>query len=137
MHLIMSNVFASGKSRMRSSVQDETDTAGRESRGIQSIEVGSQLLVALAHIGRPAPLRDLAREAGMNGAKAHPYLVSFVKVGLMRQDAASGHYALGPLALQLGLISLQQADPVRLAAAELPGLAQAIGHTVGVAIWGN
>lgn len=122
---------------MSSSVQDESDAAARESRGIQSIEVGSQLLVALAHIGRPAPLRDLAREAGMNGAKAHPYLVSFVKVGLMRQDAASGHYALGPLALQLGLISLQQADPVRLAAAELPGLAQAIGHTVGVAIWGN
>lgn len=116
---------------------DESDGSPRESRGIQSIEVGGQLLLALAHLGRPAPLKDLAREAGMNAAKAHPYLVSFGKLGLIQQDPATGFYGLGPLALQLGLISLQQVDPIRLATAELPRLAQAIGHTVGVAIWGN
>jgi len=122
---------------MSSSMADENEGGARESRGIQSIEVGGQLLLALAHLGRPAPLKDLAREAGMNGAKAHPYLVSFGKLGLIQQDPATGFYGLGPLALQLGLISLQQVDPIRLATAELPKLAQAIGHTVGVAIWGN
>ena len=106
-------------------------------RGIQSIEVGGQLLLALAHLGRPMPLKDLAREAGMNGAKAHPYLVSLGKLGLIQQDPATGYYGLGPLALQLGLISLQQVDPIRLATAELPRLAQAVGHTVGIATWGN
>lgn len=111
--------------------------AMRESRGIQSIEVGGQLLLALVHLGRPAALKDLAREAGMSGAKAHPYLVSFGKLGLIQQDPASGHYGLGPLALQLGLISLQQVDPIALASAELPQLVQAVGQTVGVAIWGN
>ena len=115
----------------------ENDPAARESRGIQSIEVGGQLLLALAHLGRPMALKDLAREAGMSAAKAHPYLVSFGKLGLIRQDPATGYYGLGPLALQLGLIGLQQVDPIRLASAELPRLAQAIGHTVGVAIWGN
>ncbi|MBI5275758.1 MAG: IclR family transcriptional regulator [Burkholderiales bacterium] len=108
-----------------------------ESRGIQSIEVGGTLLLALAHLGRPAPLKDLAREAGMVPAKAHPYLVSFGKIGLIQQDPGTGYYGLGPLALQLGLISLQQVDPIRLATADLPRLAQAVGHTVGVAIWGN
>src|SRR5688500_10073378 len=122
---------------MTSSVPPENDNATRESRGIQSIEVGGQLLLALAHLGRAVPLKDLAREAGMNGAKAHPYLVSFGKLGLIQQDPATGYYGLGPLALQLGLISLQQVDPIRLATAELPRLAQAIGHTVGVATWGN
>jgi DNA-binding IclR family transcriptional regulator len=116
---------------------EENEASARESRGIQSIEVGGQLLLALAHLGRPAPLKDLAREAGMNAAKAHPYLVSFGKLGLIQQDPGSGFYGLGPLALQLGLISLQQVDPIRLATAELPRLAQAVGHTVGVAIWGN
>jgi DNA-binding IclR family transcriptional regulator len=111
--------------------------AAKASRGIQSIEVGSQLLHALVHLGRPTSLTELAREAGMTPAKAHPYLVSFGKVGLIQQDGATGHYGLGPLALQAGLISLQQSDPVRLAAAELPRLAQSIGHTVGIAIWGN
>lgn len=116
---------------------EEEDGPARESRGIQSIEVGGQLLLALAHLGRPTPLKDLAREAGMIGAKAHPYLVSFGKLGLIQQDPATGHYGLGPLALQLGLISLQQVDPIRLASAELPHLVQAVGQTVGVAIWGN
>lgn len=111
--------------------------AARAPRGIQSIEVGSRLLLALVHLGRPAPLKDLAAEAGMSPAKAHPYLVSYGKVGLIVQDDATGHYGLGPLALQVGLISLQQVDPIRLASAELPRLAREIGQTVGVAIWGN
>ena len=54
-----------------------------EQRGIQSIEVGGQLLRALAHAGRPLPLKDLAAAAGMAAARAHPYLVSFGKLGLI------------------------------------------------------
>jgi DNA-binding IclR family transcriptional regulator len=107
-----------------------------EQRGIQSIEVGGRLLLALAGHGRPMALKDLALAADMAPAKAHPYLVSFGKLGLIAQDSASGHYGLGPLAMQLGLISLQQFDPVRLATARLPGLAQAIGQTVGITVWG-
>jgi DNA-binding IclR family transcriptional regulator len=95
------------------------------------------LLVALAHDGRPMALKDLARASGMVPAKAHPYLVSFGKLGLVVQDGASGRYGLGPLAMQLGLISLQQSDPLRLATARLPELALAIGHTVAIAVWGT
>ena len=108
-----------------------------EQRGIQSIEVGGQLLLALAHQGRPMPLKDLAQAAGMAAAKAHPYLVSFGKIGLVEQDRASGRYGLGPLALQLGLMSLQQADPVRLATPVIEDLAQQTGHTVALAVWGT
>ncbi len=113
------------------------ETEGRTSRGIQSVEVGGQLLKALAHTGRALALKDLAREADMTPAKAHPYLVSFGKLGLIEQDPVSGHYGLGPLAMQLGLISLQQVDPVRLATAELPALAQRVGCTVSAAVWGG
>ena len=115
------------------SVADETS---RTSRGIQSIEVGGKLLKVLAQTGRQMALKDLARDAGMAAAKAHPYLVSFGKLGLIERDALSGHYGLGPLAVQLGLISLQQVDPVRLAIAELPPLALAAGCTVSAAVWG-
>jgi len=73
----------------------------------------------------------------MSPAKAHPYLVSFGKLGLIEQTSASGHYGLGALAMQLGLISLQQFDPVRLATPRLPELARALGHTVALAVWGN
>jgi DNA-binding IclR family transcriptional regulator len=106
-------------------------------RGIQSIEVGGRLLQALARQGRPMALKDLAAAADMAPAKAHPYLVSFGKLGLIAQDEASGRYGLGPLALQIGLISLQQVDPLRLATEQLAQLAREIGQTVGITVWGE
>ncbi len=106
-------------------------------RGIQSIEVGGALLRALAHQGRPLALKDLAQEAGMAPAKAHAYLVSFGKLGLVEQDAASGRYGLGPLAMQLGLISLQALDPLALATPVIEALAASTGHTLAIAVWGN
>lgn len=109
----------------------------RAPRGIQSVEVGGQLLQVLARTGQRMPLKDLAAAAGMAPAKAHPYLVSLGKLALVEQDAASGHYGLGTLAVQLGLIGLQRADPLRLAIAQLPALAQVLGHTVAVSIWGD
>lgn len=113
------------------------EPVARGQRGIQSIEVGGQLLRALAHRGQPMALKDLAREAGMSAAKAHPYLVSFGKLGLIGQDGASGRYGLGPLAMQLGLISLQQFDPVRLATPVIAELARTLNLTVAIAVWGN
>ena len=76
-------------------------------RGIQSIEVGGALLQALVDAGASLPLRELAQRAGMSSAKAHPYLVSYGKLRLIEQDPITGHYGLGPFALQLGLVSLQ------------------------------
>jgi DNA-binding IclR family transcriptional regulator len=110
--------------------------SAKTSRGIQSVEVGGQLLKALTRSGQAMALKDLAQAAGMTAARAHPYLVSFGKLGLIEQDPDSGHYGLGSLARQLGLISLQQVDPVRLCIAELPALAQEIGCTVSAAVWG-
>ncbi len=113
------------------------DRIDRTQRGIQSIEVGGQVLTALAHHGRPMALKDLARAAGMAPAKAHPYLVSYARIGLIEQDPQTGLYFLGPLALQLGLISLQQANPVQVATPVIGELAPRIGHTVALAVWGT
>lgn len=106
-------------------------------RGIQSVEVGGQLLIALARHGGAMMLRDLAKAAGMSPAKAHPYLVSYARLGLVEQDPVSARYDLGPLALELGLTCLQRLDPVRIANAEISELATRTGHTVALAIWGN
>jgi DNA-binding IclR family transcriptional regulator len=109
----------------------------KERRGIQSVEVGGQLLVALVEEGAPMLLRDLAQKAGMTSAKAHPYLVSFSNIGLIQQDPVSGRYELGPFALQMGLISLQLLDPVKIAIPEIAALSGNIGHTVALAVLGS
>jgi DNA-binding IclR family transcriptional regulator len=106
-------------------------------RGIQSIEVGGALLQALVAAGTPLPLRELARRAGMSSAKAHPYLVSYGKLGLIEQDPVTGHYGLGPFALQLGLVSLQLLSPVRMAIPAITALGEAIDHTVAIAVLGS
>ena len=105
-------------------------------RGIQSIEIGSALLLQLARHVRPVALKDLAKAAGMTAGKAHPYMVSFLKVGFVTQTDA-GHYELGPLALQLGLTRLQRMDPVREASQLIEALANETGQSVAVAVWGN
>jgi hypothetical protein len=77
-------------------------------RGGPSREVGGQLLQVLTDADGPMMLRDLAGSAGMSAAKAHPYLVSFMQLGLIEQDRATGRYELGPLALQMGLASMRR-----------------------------
>lgn len=109
----------------------------KERRGIQSVEVGGQLLTALVEEGAPMLLRDLAQKAGMTSAKAHPYLVSFGNIGLIQQDPVSGRYELGPFALQMGLISLQLLDPVKIAIPEIAALSSEIGHAVALAVLGS
>jgi DNA-binding IclR family transcriptional regulator len=117
--------------------QTETPAAPKARRGIQSIEVGGQLLLALLESGKPMTLRDLSRAASMVPAKAHPYLVSFGNLGLVKQDPHTGEYLLGPLALQLGLVALHGLDPVNEALAEAGQLAATLGQAVAIAVWGN
>jgi DNA-binding IclR family transcriptional regulator len=114
---------------------EEKDDDSRQ--GIQSIEVGVPLLRVLADHGAPMMLRDLAKAAGMPAAKAHRYLVSFARTGLVSQDGASGRYDLGHFALDLGLASLARLDAVRVATPLLDELAERTGETVALAVWGN
>lgn len=106
-------------------------------QGIQSIEVGGRLLTALAGAQGPQMLRDLAKDAGMPAAKAHRYLVSFSRMGLVEQSFETGLYDLGPFALQLGLSALGRLEPVSVAASALPELARQTGQTVALAIWAD
>ncbi|NML42789.1 IclR family transcriptional regulator [Ramlibacter sp. G-1-2-2] len=109
----------------------------KERAGIQSVEVGFGLLQALGEAPGPLMLRDLARAANMSAAKAHRYLVSFQRLQLVVQDAASTRYDLGPAALKLGLASLSRLDAVKLARERVARLMEEIGHTLALAVWGN
>ncbi len=110
---------------------------GKGRRGIQSIEVGGQLLMALGAHGRPMPLRELALAANMLPGKAHPYLVSYSKLGMVAQEPSTGYYWLGPTAIQLGLVSLRMLNPVREAGPFADALARETGHSVALSVWSN
>ncbi|MGV3728911.1 IclR family transcriptional regulator [Hydrogenophaga sp.] len=105
--------------------------------GIQSVEVGFELLEALSQAPGALMLRDLAAAAGMSAAKAHRYLVSFQRMGLVVQDPVSTRYDLGPAALRIGLASLSRIDAVKLARERIDNLLLETGHTLAIAVWGN
>jgi DNA-binding IclR family transcriptional regulator len=109
----------------------------KQRRGIQSVEIASTLLSALASNSRPMTLGDIAKAAGMTAGKAHPYMVSFSNVGFVSQDNTSGKYELGPLALHLGLSKLRQLNPIREAAQAVSELASSAEQTVALSVWGN
>lgn len=108
----------------------------KERQGIQSVELGMHLLKVLASYGRPMKLRDLSAAAEMAPAKAHRYLVSFMRMGLVDQDNTT-RYRLGDFALELGLSALRSLDPVALAEPFLLDLCDEIHETVALAVWGG
>jgi len=109
----------------------------RERQGIQSIEVGSALLEVLALAQGPLNLRDLSREAGMSPSKAHRYLVSLLRTGLVLQDPATNRYDVGFLSLKLGLTAMSRIDLVRFGTEAARWLNQELDATVLLCVWGN
>ena len=125
------------RARPQPGEEAQDHAAPRRQRGIQSIEVGMRVLQALTEQRRALPLKDLARLADMPPAKAHPYLVSFMATGLVKQHPLTGHYELGPAALQMGLAALQQLDPLTEASQEAAQLAARSDLSIALAVWGQ
>ncbi|GGX21203.1 IclR family transcriptional regulator [Pigmentiphaga litoralis] len=114
----------------------DTSSDLRGAGGVQALETGLSVLDAFAGFVRPAMLKDIAHAAAMHPAKAHRYLVSFIKFGYVEQDA-HGRYSLGRNALRMGLAGLAQVDAIRLVTPLLDELSVTVGETVLAAVWGN
>jgi len=123
---------AAGKGAGRS----ETADGGKTQRGIQSVEVGGRVLLALAQARSPLALSDLAAAAQIAPGQAHAYLVSLSRLGLIKRDELSGRYEPGPLSLRLGLLHLENQPAFRAAVPRVAALAEAIGFSVAICIAG-
>lgn len=108
-----------------------------ERRGIQSIEVGFALIRELSNAQGKLPLKVLATKADMSPSKAHLYLVSFIRLGLVVQDPVTARYGLGPAAIQLGIAAINQLNVVDIAHNHLEAFLESTGASVSLSIWGN
>ncbi|MFC3215417.1 helix-turn-helix domain-containing protein [Novosphingobium panipatense] len=83
-------------------------------KSIQSVEIGARVLLSLLKTDPGGSfLRDVAYHSGLSRSQAHRYLLAFVNAGMVEQDASSGRYSLGTLAVRLGLGAIATLDPVR------------------------
>ena len=108
-----------------------------ESTGVQSVEVGLALIKPLIGAGRPLPLKTIAEAAGLAPPKAHRYLVSLIRAGLIERVSGSRYYVLGPLAVELGLAALGMVDQDGTARQAVTDLALQTGVTCCTAAWVN
>jgi DNA-binding IclR family transcriptional regulator len=115
----------------------DTEQAGDVRQGIQSVENAMTVLLALEHGGGPMTLTQVAEGSGMQPSKAHRYLVSLSRVGLVSQSPRSGRYDLGPSMRRLGAEALRRMDEVGLASEYLSGLRDRTGNAVGLFVWGE
>jgi DNA-binding IclR family transcriptional regulator len=106
-------------------------------RGIQSLETGLAVLYALAECEGPSALSVLAKRVGMPPSQMHRYLASLVIAGMVKQNADSGHYDLGPGAMRLGLAAFSRLDIFHEADRVFSTLARETGKTSLLAIWGD
>jgi DNA-binding IclR family transcriptional regulator len=105
--------------------------------GIKSIEVGSRLLSALTAARHGLPLRDLAKSAAMSPSKAHRYLSSFTRTGLVEQDPTTRIYRLGPFAFAMGLAAIGSSDQLNDAINTQIQLRDELDETVVLTVWGT
>jgi DNA-binding IclR family transcriptional regulator len=105
--------------------------------GVQSLEIGIGLLRAMVDGQRSMMLKDIAAAAGMPASKAHRYLVSLIRAGLVEQDPMTSRYDLGSFALNIGLVALDRLDRVRLGLNAIAELRDEINQTTALAVWGD
>lgn len=103
--------------------------------GVQSLEVGMSILRAMVTGKRSMMLKDIAQAADMPPSKAHRYLVSLIRSGLVEQDRLTSRYDLGPFALNLGLVALDRVDRIRLGLAAISELRDRTNETASLAVW--
>mgnify|MGYP002138561253 CR=1 FL=1 len=105
--------------------------------GVQSLEVGMGILKAMVFGQRSMMLKDIAAAADMPPSKAHRYLVSLIRSGLVEQDPLTSRYNLGPFALNIGLVAIDRLDRIRLGLAAISELRDEINETTALAVWGD
>lgn len=98
-----------------------------QKRRVQSIEVGFRVIRVLQRANEPMALRDIAKAADMPASKAHLYLTSFMREGLVAQHPQTARYALGPYATELGLSAIRQLSVVEAANTEMAALTAQTG----------
>jgi DNA-binding IclR family transcriptional regulator len=109
----------------------------KSSHGVQSLEIGIGVLKVLVESGSALMLKEIAAAADMPASKAHRYLVSLVRSGLVQQDRENAKYDLGPLAIPLGLAAVDRLDRVKLGLSSISELRDLTNETTALSVWGE
>lgn len=106
-----------------------------ETGGVLSVEVGLRLLRPLVVAGGPLSLKEIADACNCSPPKAHRYLTSFIRAGLVQRTRTRGLYDLGPMAAELGFAAIGRIDREQLGREAMAELAARLDVTACLVIW--
>jgi DNA-binding IclR family transcriptional regulator len=130
--------FMSNRGRRTSGAEPRAaGQGGKPRKGIQSVEIGLRVLDALARADGPLPLKEISRATGLSASQAHRYLTSLSRQEMVVQDAKTGHYDLGHMAIRVGLAALSRIDAIEIAEEALRRLVDRVDLTGMLGIWGE
>ncbi|MGE4335665.1 MAG: IclR family transcriptional regulator [Pigmentiphaga sp.] len=121
---------------MMSRDADKPSASSSGPRGIQSIEIGYRILVAIQMGPGAVALKNVAARAGVSPSAAHNYLTSFVRTGMVISDGR-GLYRLGPSLAALGMTAARDVDHFELVRVAAIELSEETALGVAVVIWSN
>lgn len=100
--------------------------------------VGVTFSILRAFVGRRSALtlKEIGFQSGLPASKAHRYLQSLIREGMISQDPHTRHYRLGPAAIDLGLEALENTDPVVNACDIVKDLPERFDVAIGVDVMG-
>lgn len=120
--------------KTKNAAEETVPTKGKK---VQSAEVGTEILKALADLAPSTSLKRLGEYLDMPAAKVHRYLQALIASGFAEQDPVTNHYGLGREALYVGLAAIRRLDVVKVASPALSELRDSLGQTCFLAIWGS
>lgn len=103
--------------------------------GVQSLEIGMQILQAVLTGHRGMMLKEIAAAVGMPTSKVHRYLVSMVRTGLVEQEMNGSRYDLGPYALNIGLVAMDRLDRIQAGLTYIAELCTEVDEVTALATW--
>jgi DNA-binding IclR family transcriptional regulator len=115
---------------------DPKSRADDAQAGIDSVETGMRLLLALSRLGGRQTLSGIAAASGLPPPRAHRYLVSLVRAGMVERDETRG-YRLGPAAVEIGVNALATIDALQLATEAMVDLRDELNQAVALMVWGH
>lgn len=111
----------------------DTEMTGQ---GIQSLEIGINILKKISEANRPLSITEISEICEISKSKLHRYLTSLCRTGFLQRDS-SLQYSIGPAFVTIGNSVAKSPDIKDLARPTLLKLRELLNETVFLSIWGG
>ncbi|GMA65195.1 IclR family transcriptional regulator [Alicyclobacillus fastidiosus] len=112
-------------------MSDKQDMTGL---GIQSVEIGIDILKTIGHAQKPLSISEIAERCDMSKSRLHRYLTSLYRTGFLSRDTEL-RYSIGPELMSLGLLASSRWTIRDVARPTLIRLKESLNETVALSVW--